>query len=243
MKGLICFALYVAFTVAWPHAVHAQDQNTQKESGEVWVLPVETDFDFGAQNGDAIIFRALPLNSLIVGKNWKLINLAMITIADAPGGRPGSPGNPEPVPGPKVFGLGDFTDAVIYTRTTKQGLVWGAGAAFGIPTATDDRLGSGKWLAGPAVRLAYQGEFWRLGVLATTRWSFAGDSDRAEVSQLMMRGLARRPLGANWFFIYEPIISANWNAASGQKWLVRRGINWLGASSNKLAMEMPLDTV
>jgi hypothetical protein len=27
-------------------------------------------------------------------------------VADAPGGRPGEPGNPDPVPGPKVFGLG-----------------------------------------------------------------------------------------------------------------------------------------
>ncbi|KPK57435.1 MAG: hypothetical protein AMS21_11445, partial [Gemmatimonas sp. SG8_38_2] len=110
--------------------------NAQAGKDRIWVLPIEVDFDFGAENGDAIISRFIPVNSLIVRDNWKLVNIALVHIADAPGGRPGAPGNPEPVPGPNVFGLGDITDGVIYTRTTRRGLMWGAGVAVGIPTAT-----------------------------------------------------------------------------------------------------------
>ncbi len=202
----------------WAAAAVAQDA-----SGRIWLLPFEVDFDSGAANGDAIIGRFIPVNSLVVRENWKLVNVAMLTIVDAPGGRPGDPGNPEPLAGPKVFGLGDLTDAVLYTRTTSKGLMWGAGAALGIPIATDDRLGSGKWQAGPAVRLGHQVGSWRLGLLATNRWSFAGDPERAEVHQLLVRGFIRRALGTNWFFVSAPIITANWNAASGQKWLVPFG--------------------
>ena len=196
---------------------------TESEAGKVFLLPIEFDFDSGAANGDAIIVRLLPVNSLLVRDKWKLINVALISLADAPGGVPGFPGNPQPIPGEKVFGLTDFTDAVLYTPTKSKGLMWGVGGLFGFPTATNDVLGSGKWSAGPAVRLGYQSGPWRLGLLVGNRWSFAGDSDRAEVNQLMARGLVRCRLGKGWFFIYAPIITANWNASSGQRWLVPLG--------------------
>jgi hypothetical protein len=211
-------ALLLAVAAGCTTAAGAQ---TQKE--RVWVLPIEVDFDFGAPNGDAIINRFIPVYALIVRDEWKLINIALLSIADAPGGRPGAPGNPEPAPGPNVFGFGDITDGVVYTRTTKGGLMWGVGAAFGIPTATDDRLGSGKWSAGPGVRLGYQAGAWRMGLLAFNRWSFAGDEDRADINQLLIRALIRRPLGNRWFFVSTPIITANWNAPTGQRWLVPLG--------------------
>ena len=135
----------------WAAAVVAQEAVER-----VFLLPFEIESDFGADNGDAIIGRVIPVNSIVVREDWKLFNVAMVTIADAPGGRPGVPGNPEPIPGPKVFGLGDLTNAVFYTRTTSEGLMWGVGVAVGIPIATDDLLGSGKWQAGPAVRLGHQ---------------------------------------------------------------------------------------
>ena len=190
---------------------------------KVFLLPFEIDFDKGAANGDAVISRLIPVNSLLVREKWKLVNVAMIIIADAPGGRPGAPGNPEPEPGPNVFGLGDLTEAVFYTRSTKGGLMWGLGAASGIPTATDGALGSGKWQVGPALRLGHQIGAWRLGLLATNRWAIAGDSDRADVNQLLIRGAVRRKISQKWFFLYSPIITANWNAPSGQKWLVPVG--------------------
>ena len=206
---------------------------SQDQSDSVWVLPLEFDSDFGADNGNAIIARAIPVNSLLVREDWKLINLAMITIASAPGGRPGSPGNPESVAGPKTFGLGDLTDAVLFTWNTKGKLMLGAGAAFNIPIATDETLGSGKWQAGPAIRVAYQAPNWRFGLLAANRWSFAGDSDRADVNQLLLRTVLRRKLRNRWFFISDPIITANWNAASGQKWLVPLGGGFGRAVSNE----------
>jgi hypothetical protein len=193
------------------------------EPKEHFPLPIEFDFDSGAANGDAIISRLIPVNSFALNKDWWLVNVALAVIADAPGGTPGSPGNPESIPGPKVFGLGDLTDVVLLSPAQSNGFRWGVGVVFGLPVATDDSLGSGKWSAGPAIRLGYQSGPWRLGMLAGNLKSFAGESDRADVNQLLVRGLVRRKLGNNWYFVYSPIITANWNASSGQRWLVPLG--------------------
>jgi hypothetical protein len=195
----------------------------QGSSERVWVLPFEVDFDSGAANGDAIIGRMIPVNTLFSGDEWSLINIAMVSFADAPGGRPGAPGNPSPVPGPNVFGLTDLTDAVLYKPNQEGKFQWAVGIGLGIPIATDDRLGSGKWLAGPAAQFNYVDGPWRLGIIMANRWSFAGDSDRADVNQFLARGLVRYQLNEKWFFVSAPIITANWDAASGQKWMVPLG--------------------
>jgi hypothetical protein len=46
-----------------------------------------------------------------------------------------------------------------------------------------------------------------LGALIVNLWSFAGDSNRKEVNQLLIRGLIRRRLGGGWYFTSNPIIT------------------------------------
>ena len=192
--------------------------------GREFTLPIEMDVDHGAANGDAVIFRLMPLASFPMGERWKLVNLTLAFVADAPGGVPGRPGNPEPVPGPNVFGLGDLTDAVFFTPPTRSTkFVWGFGPAVTIPTATHEQLGSGKWSAGPALRVAYRPGKWNLGAVAVYLKSFAGADDRFDVNQLMIRGLIRRRLKNRWYFTYSPIITANWDAPSDQRWVVPLG--------------------
>ena len=54
-----------------------------------FALPMEIEHDFGATNGDATIFRFLPLWSVPLSESWRLINLELVTLADVPGGVPG----------------------------------------------------------------------------------------------------------------------------------------------------------
>ena len=200
------------------HAGNAQGQRQE------FALPIEFDFDYGADNGPAVISRIVPLFSFPLGERWRLINLALAVVANAPGGVPGRPGNPEPAPAGTVFGLGDLTDAVFFTPPTRSDrFVWGFGPAVTLPTATDGALGSGKWSAGPALRVAFRPGPWNLGAVIVNLGSFAGDPVRGDVHQLLIRGLVRRQLGGDWYFTYNPIITANWNASSGNRWLVPVG--------------------
>jgi hypothetical protein len=187
-----------------------------------FALPVELEFDAGAANGDASILRFMPLYSFPTFNKWKIVNLDLLTIADAPGGIPGQPGNPEPIPGNRVFGITDLLHASFYTPTRKGNLIWGLGGLVMIPTASDSKLGSGKWSAGPAFRLSYKTGQWNIGAFGGQSWSFAGDDNRRDVSQFIMRGTIRRQLSNKWYFVSAPIITANWNAV-GEKWLVPVG--------------------
>jgi len=210
--------------VLYVSGVLAQDSvsTAQIEESRFFALPVELDADSGANNGDATILRIAPLYGLGSLYKMKLVHINLITIVDAPGGIPGWPGNPNPAPGEKVFGVSDLVHASFLTANTSGNFSWGAGGMLTVPIATDDRLGSGKWSAGPSFRVTYKSGPWNVGAFGGQIWSFAGDDGRDDVSQLIVRGAVRRQLPNNWYFVSAPIITANWNAV-GQKWLVPLG--------------------
>jgi len=188
-----------------------------------FILPMEMETDRGAANGDATLLRLMPAYNWQINEDWQVVNLDLILLADAPGGRPGSPGNPEPIPGGRATGLSDWIHASFFSPLRDGNLVVGAGFLASIPTATDPALGSGKWAAGPALRFSWQSDNWRIGAFGGQRWSFAGKSDRADISQLMIRGTVFYDPPGNWFLVSAPIITANWNAERGERWLVPLG--------------------
>lgn len=213
----------VWYTVALSRAAKAAAPPRASADERVLVLPMEFEGDNGAANGDANLLRLLPAYEWPVRSTWRIQHLDMIVLAHAPGGITGAPGNPEPVGGPRTFGLADITHVSFFAPESPGPLLVGVGGALGIPTATDEVLGSGKWSAGPALRLTYRKAPWTLGFMAAQRWSFAGNAARAEVNQLLMRGAFRHQLGNDWFLLSAPIITANWNAAPAERWLLPLG--------------------
>jgi hypothetical protein len=98
-------------------------------------------------------------------------------------------------------GLGDATiSAFLSPSKTVNGLTWGVGPAFLVPTATNQYLGTGKFGIGPtAVILKQTGSGITFGALANQIWSVAGQSDRADVSQLFV----------------QPFFTYNWKSGAG----------------------------
>ena len=188
-----------------------------------FVLPTEIETDRGAANGDATLLRLMPAYNWKINPDWQIVNLDLVLLADAPGGVPGWPGNPEPIPGDRTTGLSDWIHASFFNQLKEGGLVVGAGFITGFPTATDPALGSGKWTLGPALRAVWRSDTWTIGGFGGQRWSFAGKSNRADISQLMIRATIRRRLPGKWYFVSAPLITANWNAESGNRWLVPLG--------------------
>jgi hypothetical protein len=184
---------------------------------------MEIETDRGAANGDATLLRLMPAYNWKVNDDWQVVNLDLVLLANAPGGRPGSPANPEPVPGERARGLSDWIHASFFSPITDRRTVVGVGFMASVPTATDPALGSGKWAIGPAARFTWSGGNWRVGAFGGQRWSFAGKSDRADISQLMVRGTILYEPPGNWFFVSAPIITANWNAERSDRWLIPLG--------------------
>lgn len=105
-----------------------------------------------------------------------------------------------------VTGLGDLTLMDIFVFPGKE-VSFGAGPLVVLPTATDDALGAGKWQAG-VVGLAIAPQSWGLiGGLATYQTSFAGESDREDVSLATFQPIINYNL-SNGFYLRS---SAIWN--------------------------------
>ena len=110
----------------------------------------------------------------------------------------------------RTWGLGDTTilDFQLFQTSSST---FGVGPIIVIPTATDDRLGSGKLSLGPNFLWIFHGiEKMQVGLLMEQAWSVLGDSDRSSVNE----------------FLFQPIITKHFDwgylSWSGQQW----SFNW-----------------
>jgi len=75
-------------------------------------------------------------------------------------------------------GLGDIVLWSAFSNSYKPPFVWGFGPTVMLPTATDDRLGTGKYSAGPMALAISITDNWIVGGVGQHWWSFAGDDSR-----------------------------------------------------------------
>ena len=116
-----------------------------------------------------------------------------------------------------MTGFGDMQLLLLAGPNDGEGLVWGAGATFKFPTASDDILGQGKYQAGPAAMLFHMGKPWTLGLLVQHWSSFAGDDSRDSVSQTDIQYVLRRSIPGAMSIGMGPTISVNWEEDSDNR--------------------------
>ena len=185
-------------------------------------LPFKFTFDNGAENGDANFLNINPVLPVTVG-DWNLVNRALIPIIDAPGGISGLPSIPNPTPGERETGLGDINYSLFFSPVKYDKVIWGLGPSITLPTATEDQLGSGKWSLGPTFVALTQPKWGSAGILLRQLWSVAGESDRSSVSQALIEPFINYNLKNGWYLLTDSVLTANWNASSGNKWTVPIG--------------------
>ncbi len=195
---------------------------TQNPVGAMYSLPLKFTFDYGADNGEATFLNIQPVIPVTVGE-WNLINRVIMPIIDTPGMVTGTPGIPNPVQGDGATGLGDINYTVFLSPAEPGKLIWGVGPSLMMDTASDDQLGSGKWSWGPSMVFLTQPKPWTLGLLGRQLWSFAGNSDRSVVSQLLLEPFINYNLSDGWYLISDMIITANWMAKSDNRWTIPLG--------------------
>jgi hypothetical protein len=103
-------------------------------------------------------------------------------------------------------------------------LLWGLGPNLGFPTATEDILGTGKWLAGPAGLGVYMGPKWKIGALVQQYWDYAGDRDRDDVNLMNLQYFIFYSLDDVTAIGASPNIIANWEQDRDNAWTVPIGI-------------------
>lgn len=219
--------LVLAATLA-PH-LHADDdliKAAQNPIASMISLPIDCSVDFGATNGGAAIANIQPVIPTNLG-DWNLVSRGILPVAyveGAVGGLPGIPGQPPTLtPKKSTWGLGDLNYTGFFSPAEVGDVIWGIGPSIMFPTATDPVLGSEKWSAGPSFVVLAQPNPWSLGVLGRQLWSFAGKGDRASVNQTMMQVFVNYNLDDGWYLMTDPVMLANWQARSSQRYTVPVG--------------------
>jgi len=158
-----------------------------------------------------------PVYPTQIGGGWSLIHRLILPVLSNPAAAPGQE---------RENGLGDIVYEGFFSPAPSGGVIWGAGPMLQMRTASDERLGTGKWSAGPAVVALQQEGRWSLGALVTQLWSFTGADDRANVNQMQIQPIINYRLDAQHAIAYTGTIVANWKQDSSNRWTVPLGATY-----------------
>lgn len=194
-------------------------KKTQNPVADLISVPLQSNFNFDTGTKDATVYvlNVQPVIPLKLSSDWNLITRTIVPIINQPSLFEG----PNQISG-SAWGLGDINASLFLSPARPGALIWGVGPTFTLPTATDWRLGSGKFSLGPAaVALTIQGP-WVLGALINNQWSVAGWGDR-DVNRMLLQPFVNYNLGKGWYLTTSPIVTADWEADSGERWTVPVG--------------------
>lgn len=189
-------------------------------------LPLQNNTLFGIGSDDDIanVLNVQPVIPFKFGE-WNLINrtiIPLIYLPDLTGGLPELPAGGGSGIGSK-FGLGDINHTVFISPARASKVIWGVGPSFNFPTATVDLLGADKWSAGPSAVVLSMPKPWVYGALVRQLWSFAGEGNRKDVSQLLIQPFINYNLAKGWYLVSSPVMTANWEADSNNRWMIPMG--------------------
>jgi len=180
-------------------------------------VPVQNNNNFGIGPDGRVqdILNIQPVIPGRVSRNWNLISRIITPIIYQPiSNQPVDQG---------AYGFGDLNPSFFLSPAKPGKLIWGVGTAIVLPTATNKTLGQGKWSMGPSVVVLAQPGKWTLGALVNNVFSFAGQSDRADVNQMVFQYFINYNLRKGWYITWQPTLTANWEASNGGRWVVPFG--------------------
>jgi len=191
------------------------EKAAQNPIASMYVLPIQnnTQFGIGPDKRTQNITNIQPVIPVGLSENVNLIVRTIIPLISQP-----------TTINESEFGLGDIALSLFFTPKKPGKLIWGVGPAIGIPTATDPVLGAEKWSAGPSIIALVQPKGWTMGLVIQNTWSFAGNDDRSNVNAFYTNIFIVKNIAKGWYVNSAPIITANWEAESGEQWLVPIGV-------------------
>ena len=173
-----------------------------------------TNFNVGALDNTQNVLNIQPVIPFNLNDDWNVITRTIVPVVYQPSFFPGDDYD---------FGISDIQFTAFFSpKKPVGGWILGAGPVIGLPTATDERLGPRKWTAGPSVVALRMEGPWVFGALIQNVWSFAGSGDR-DVNAMLLQPFVNYNMADGWYLVSAPIITANWEADSDNRWVVPVG--------------------
>ena len=178
-------------------------------------LPIQnnTNFDWGPDERTQNILNVQPVWPFEINDNWNLITRTILPVISQPlrGGD-------------RENGLGDTSFSAFFSPKNSGSITWGVGPVVLLPTSTDDSLGVGEWGGGlSAVVLGMPGN-WVVGSLVSNVWTPEND-DGNKINLFTWQYFINYniPGGNGLYLVSAPIINADWEADSDDRWTIPWG--------------------
>jgi len=205
---------------SWAQDAAELAKAAQNPIADMISLPFQnnTNFDVGPEKKTQNILNIQPVYPVSLGAEWNLITRTIVPLISQPGLAPGQD---------RENGLGDIQFSAFFSpKRVVGGWDWGVGAIAQLDTASDERLGQGVWGLGPTAVALHLGKTWVYGALINNIWSVSKEDGRRDVNQMLLQPFVNYnfPQSPGRYLTFAPIITADWEAGSGQQWTVPLGL-------------------
>jgi hypothetical protein len=215
--AIVCLVLFAAGRTLAQQDDTELAKQTQNPVANLISVPLQSNFNFGVGPEDDLqyVLNIQPVIPIDLGEKLLLINRPILPVIYQPELAPGV--------GQK-WGLGNLTyQAYLSPKSEGSSVTWGVGSVLVFPTNTDDIFGSDKWAAGPGAVVVWLKDRWVIGGLINNVWDYAGSSSAPDVNFMTAQYFLNYNFPAGFYFTSAPIITADWEADSGNQWTVPIG--------------------
>jgi hypothetical protein len=197
------------------HDLQSLAKATQNPVGDLISVPLQFNFNTGGDLEDRTYFNfnLQPVIPFKASNDWNIIARLIVPMSSLPG--------PDTT---RYSGVGDIQAEIFFTPAKPGALIWGLGPVLSLPTATATGIETGTWAAGPGGVLVKMAGPFVLGGLITQFWPMTDNGGDPKTDLLVVQPFVNYNFGHGWALAFAPLISANWDAPSGEEWTVPLGI-------------------
>ena len=177
-------------------------------------LPIQnnTTFNIGPDDRSQNVLNIQPVIPFSLSEDWNLITRTIIPVISQP-----APGDS------RTDGFGDTQFSAFLSPAKPGSLIWGVGPVAQLPTATSDYLGNDTWGLGlSGVVLSMPGN-WVIGALVNNVWG-VGSHGNNDQNMMTFQYFINYNFDGGWYVSSAPIITADWNKDSDERWVVPVGL-------------------
>lgn len=203
----VCFLLQSFDGLAQENEMAKAAQNP---IANMYSLPFQnnTIFGVGPYERPQNVLNIQPVIPVPIGKKVNMINRIIMPVITQPSWTEDE----------SSTGFGDILWSMYFSPSKSSNIIWGVGPVLQLGTAAGSQYGSGEFGIGPAVVVLAMPGDWVVGGTVTNLRTF-GD---AKENKFTLQYFANYNF-PGFYLVSAPILTANWNAESNQRWIVPFG--------------------
>ncbi len=224
MKRYIRAAAMLFATLLFTAPVYAEMSATalaklaQNPVGNLISVPFQnnTNLNFGPEEKTQNVLNIQPVIPISVNSEWNIITRTILPVISMPSLYPGDD---------RTNGIGDTIFTAFLSPANPGKLIWGVGPVVQIPTNNDKVLGNDNWGLGASGVVLHidKGNPWVYGALFNNVWSASSDKQGGSYNNGLIQPFLNYNLPKGLYLTSSPVVTANWEADSGDKWTVPLG--------------------